>query len=175
MSISRKKENVQMQKEKILSLLRLIEQNSGLSELDLSIMLDVETQAIHDAISALEKEGVICGYHTLIHWDKITDNDMTALVELRVTPQGGDGYEKLAEKIKEYPQVKTLYLMSGAYDFLVMVTGQNMKEIALFVSGKLASINEVQNTTTHFILTKYKELGFDLEAKKADERMVVTP
>ena len=164
-----------MQKEEILSLLRLIEQNHSLSEKELAIMLSIEETEIHDAIESLKKEGVICGYHTLINWDKITDYDVTALIELRVTPQGGDGYEKLAQKIKEYPQVRTLYLMSGAYDFLVMVTGQNLKEIALFVSSKLASIDEVQSTTTHFILTKYKEIGIDLDIKKNDGRMVVTP
>lgn len=164
-----------MQKEEILSLLRLIEQNHSLSEKELAIMLSIEEHEIHDAIESLKKEGVICGYHTLINWDKITDYDVTALIELRVTPQGGDGYEKLAQKIKEYPQVRTLYLMSGSYDFLVMVTGQNLKEIALFVSSKLASIDEVQSTTTHFILTKYKEIGIDLDIKKIDGRMVVTP
>ena len=116
-----------------------------------------------------------CGYHTLIDWNKVNDDDVTALVELRVTPQGGEGYQKLAEKINAYPQVVTLYLMSGAYDFLVMVKGKTLKEISLFVSGKLASIEEVQSTTTHFTLTKYKELGVSFEAKQADERMVVTP
>ena len=117
---------------------------------------------------------MICGYHTLIDWNKVNDDDVTALVELRVTPQGGEGYQKLAEKINAYPQVVTLYLMSGAYDFLVMVKGKTLKEISLFVSGKLASIEEVQSTTTHFTLTKYKELGVSFEAKQADERMVVT-
>ena len=100
---------------------------------------------------------------------------MTALVELRVTPQGGEGYQKLAEKINSFPQVVTLYLMSGAYDFLVMVKGKTLKEISLFVSGKLASIEEVQSTTTHFTLTKYKELGVSFEVKQIDARMVVTP
>lgn len=111
----------------------------------------------------------------MIDWDKVGYEDVTAFVELRVTPQGGDGYQKLAEKIKEFPQVVTLYLMSGAYDFLVMVRGKNLKEISLFVSGKLASIEEVQSTTTHFTLTKYKELGVDFDMGRPDERMVVTP
>ncbi|MCD7868762.1 MAG: Lrp/AsnC family transcriptional regulator [Clostridiales bacterium] len=164
-----------MQKQNILALLKLIEQNSRLTDEELGILLGTPEEEIHDAIAQLEKDGIVCGYQTLINWDKVTDDAVTALVELRVTPQGGDGYDKLAEKIRSYPQVKTLYLMSGAYDFLVIVTGQNLKEISIFVNSKLANIHEVQNTTTHFILTKYKELGVSFAEKKPDPRMVVTP
>ncbi len=135
----------------------------------------VSEEKVHMEIADLESTHIICGYHTLIDWDKVSHENVTAFVELRVTPQGGDGYQKLAEKIKEFPQVVTLYLMSGAYDFLVMVRGKNLKEISLFVSGKLASIEEVQSTTTHFTLTKYKELGVDFDMGRPDERMVVTP
>ena len=149
-----------MERELRDQLLRLLENNSKLSSQDLAVMLGATVEEVANEISVLEQEHVICGYHTLIDWNKIND-DVTALVELRVTPQGGDGYQKLAERIKEFPQVVTLYLMSGAYDFLV--------------SGKLASIHEVQNTTTHFTLTKYKEFGVDFEVEKVDERMVVTP
>ncbi len=156
-------------------LLKMLENNSRLTNEEIAIMLGVSEEEVHDEIIRLEKEQVICGYHTLIDWNKNDSDDVTALIELRVTPQGGDGYQKLAERIKEYPQVMSLYLMSGAYDFLVMIKGRTLKEISLFVSGKLASINEVQSTTTHFVLTKYKELGVDLEGKKADKRMVVTP
>lgn len=164
-----------MQKKEILSLLELIEQNGNLSELELAIMLNLKEIEIHETIESLKSSNIICGYHTLINWDKVTNDDVKALVELRVTPQGGDGYERLAEKIKEYPQVKALYLLSGSYDFLVLVDGKNIKEISLFVSSKLASINEVQNTTTHFVLKKYKDLGVNFDNKKVDERMVVTP
>ena len=118
---------------------------------------------------------MICGYRALINWDKVREDDVEALVELRVTPHGGDGYQRLADEIKGYPRSETLYLMSGSYDFLVMVKGRNLKEISMFVNSKLASIEEVQSTTTHFTLTKYKELGVDLEAGKPDQRMVVTP
>ena len=146
-------------------LLSMLENNSKLTERDIAIMLGLTEDEVHEEIAGLEKAHVICGYHTLIDWNKVNDDDVTALVELRVTPQGGDGY----------PQVVTLYLMSGAYDFLVMVKGKTLKEISLFVSGKLASIEEVQSTTTHFTLTKYKELGVSFEVKQTDERMVVTP
>ena len=156
-------------------LLSMLENNSKLTERDIAIMLGLTEDEVHEEIAGLEKAHVICGYHTLIDWNKVNDDDVTALVELRVTPQGGEGYQKLAEKIKGYPQLVTLYLMSGAYDFLVMVKGKTLKEISLFVSGKLASIEEVQSTTTHFTLTKYKELGVSFEVKQTDERMVVTP
>ena len=156
-------------------ILKILEKDSRITPAELAIMLDVTEETIREEIAALEKERIICGYPTLIDWNKVNDDDVTALVELRVTPQGGDGYEKLAEKIASYPQVQTLYLMSGAYDFLVMVKGRTLKEISLFVSGKLASIAEVQSTTTHFTLTKYKELGMSFEVEKEDERMVVTP
>lgn len=156
-------------------LLHMLEKNSKLTEQEIAIMIGISEEEVRREISALEKAHIICGYHTLIDWNKINDDDVTALVELRVTPQGGEGYQKLAERINDFPQVVTLYLMSGAYDFLVMVKGKTLKEISLFVSSKLASIEEVQNTTTHFTLTKYKELGVSFEVKQMDERMVVTP
>lgn len=156
-------------------ILTILENDSRISDSEIAIMLGITEEAVHREIRELEQAHIICGYHTLIDWNKFSDEDVTALVELRVTPRGGDGYQKLAERIKTYPQVVTLYLVSGAFDFLVMVKGKTLKEVSLFVSGKLASIEEVQSTTTHFTLTKYKELGVDLEGDKLDERMVVTP
>ena len=159
-------------REKILA---VIEKNSRIDIHDLAILLGESEVAVANEIAEMEKEHIICGYHTLINWDKVNDNDVTALVELHVTPQGGNGYQQLADRIKQYPQVLSLYLMSGAYDFLVMIKGKTLKEISLFVSGKLASIDEVQSTATHFALTKYKELGVDFNSKKSDERMIMTP
>ena len=158
-----------------MKILKALETNSRLTNSDLAIMMDMPEDEIRREISRLENEHIICGYHTLINWNTVSDEDVTALVELRVTPQGGDGYQKIAEKIKDFPQVVTLYLVSGAYDFLVTVKGRTLKEISLFVSGKLASLPEVQSTTTHFALSKYKELGVDLDVEKTDKRMVVTP
>lgn len=157
-----------------LKLLDVLENNSRLTAEELSVMLGVDENEIRTAIDELEKEKIICGYNTLIDWDKVHDDDVTAMVELRVTPQGGDGYEMLAEKISSFPQVDALYLMSGAYDFLVTVKGRSIKEVSLFVSGKLASIEEVQSTTTHFTLSKYKELGVCFKSKKTDSRMLVS-
>jgi len=156
-------------------ILKLLERDSRITPDEIAVMLGISEKEAEKEIEELEKEHIICGYHTLIDWNKVSDDDVTAIVELRVTPQGGDGYHRLAEKINQYPQVETLYLMSGAYDFLVMIKGKTLKEISLFVSGKLASIHEVQSTTTHFTLTKYKELGVSFDFEKTDERMVVTP
>ena len=159
-------------REKILT---FIEKNSRIAIKELAIILGEDEISVANELAAMEAEHIICGYHTLINWDKVNDNDVTALVELHVTPQGGNGYQQLADRIKQYPQVLSLYLMSGAYDFLVMIKGKTLKEISLFVSGKLASIDEVQSTATHFALTKYKELGVDFNSKKSDERMIMTP
>ena len=156
-------------------LLSLLSNDSKLDAEELSCMLGVEQSEVERMIYVLEQAHIICGYHTLIDWDKVHDEDVTAMVELRVTPQGGDGYEMLAEKIASFPQVDTLYLMSGAYDFLVTVRGKSIKEVSLFVSGQLASIPEVQSTTTHFTLTKYKELGVSFKSRKEDERIQVSP
>ncbi len=156
-------------------ILRLLENDSRLTAGDIAAALGVSEEAAAAEIARMEAESLICGYHTLINWEKAGTGDVTALVELRVTPQGGDGYNTIAREICEYPQVETLYLMSGAYDFLVTVKGGSLREISLFISDKLASISEVQSTTTHFILTKYKELGVSMTMKKVDGRMVITP
>ena len=156
-------------------ILNILERNSRLTAEEIAVMTGSDEKTVTETIEGLEKGGIVCGYHALINWDKVNDNDVTALVELHVTPQGGNGYQQLADRIKQYPQVLSLYLMSGAYDFLVMIKGKTLKEISLFVSGKLASIDEVQSTATHFALTKYKELGVDFNSKKSDERMIMTP
>ena len=158
-------------REKILA---VIEKNSRIDIKDLAVLLGESEIAVANEIAEMEKEHIICGYHTLINWDKENDDSVTALIELKVTPQGGDGYNKIAEQIYQYPQVETLYLMSGAYDFLVLLRGKSIKDISLFVSENLASIEEVQSTATYFTLTKYKEQGVNLARKKQDGRMVIT-
>ena len=108
-------------REKILA---VIEKNSRIDLKDLAVLLGESEIAVANEIAEMEKEHIICGYHTLINWDKENDDSVTALIELKVTPQGGDGYNKIAEQIYQYPQVETLYLMSGAYDFLVLLRGR---------------------------------------------------
>lgn len=158
--------------EKILS---IIEKNSRIDLAELAVMLGEEEPAVANAIAEMEKNGTICGYHTLINWDNTSKDDVIALIEVKVTPQRGMGYDKLAERIYQYPEVKSVYLMSGAFDFTVIIEGKNMKEVAKFVSDKLAPLDSVLSTATHFVLKKYKEHGSVLSKKKQDERELIRP
>ncbi len=126
------------------------------------------------AIAELEKENVIVGYKTLINWDETETERVTALIELRITPQRGEGYDKVAERIYKYPQVKSLFLMSGAYDLAVVIEGKSMKEVALFVAQKLAPMDAVISTATHFVLKKYKDNGLEFYKDDKDSREVMS-
>ena len=123
----------------------------------------------------MEKEGIICGYHTLIDWEKTNVEKVNALIEVRVTPQRGHGFDNIAERIYKYPEVHAVYLISGGYDLLVSLEGKSLKEVSNFVSDKLSTLDTVLSTATHFILKKYKEHGTVLGKKEVDERIQVTP
>lgn len=156
-------------------LLSLIEKNSKMSLKELAVLLGADELEIANEMEALEKEGVICGYHTLIDWDKTKSEKVTALIEVRVTPQRGQGFDKIAERIYKYPEVRSVYLISGGFDLLVTLEGKSLKEISAFVSDKLSTLNSVLSTATHFILKKYKDHGTILDKKHEDEREVITP
>ncbi len=130
-----------------------------------------ETKAI---IKGLEKENIIVGYKTMINWDKTDNEHVNALIELRITPQRGEGYDKVAERIYKYPEVKSLYLMSGTYDLAVTIEGKSMKDVALFVAQKLAPMETVISTATHFVLKKYKDDGLVFYKDEKDSRQVIT-
>ena len=123
----------------------------------------------------MEKEHIICGYHTLINWDNTSDEKVVALIEVKGTPQRGMGFDKIAERIYQYNEVNAVYLMSGAYDFTVFIEGKTMREVALFVSEKLSTLESVLSTATHFVLKKYKDHGTILVQEVQDERMLITP
>jgi DNA-binding Lrp family transcriptional regulator len=124
----------------------------------------------------MEVDKVICGYATLINWDKVDDSEaITALIEVKVTPQRGEGFDKIAERIYKFDEVEAVYLMSGAYDLTVIMSGKTMRDIASFVSSRLATMDDIIGTTTHFILKKYKEHGIALSHNNEDERMLITP
>ena len=159
-------------REKILDLL---ETNSRIELKDLAVMLGVDEVIVANEIAQMEKEHIICGYHTLINWESTSEEKVVALIEVRVTPQRDMGFNKLAERIYQYEEVKSVYLMSGAYDFTVIVEGRTMKSVAQFVSSKLATIDAVLSTATHFVLKKYKDHGTVLTQEMQDERMLVTP
>ncbi len=156
-------------------LLTVIEKNSRIDLKELAVILGVTEQAVLDELANLEKEGVICGYHTLIDWDKTSVEKVNALIEVRVTPQRGQGFDKIAERIYNYPEVKSVYLISGGYDLLVTLEEKSLKEISGFVSDKLSTLESVLSTATHFILKKYKDHGTILDKKHEDEREIITP
>lgn len=158
-------------REKILGIL---EQNSRMDLKELAILLGEEEQAVADAVSSMEKEGIICGYHTLINWDNTASEKVNALIEVKVTPQRGMGFDKIAERIYQYSEVSAVFLMSGSFDFTVFIEGKTMREVALFVSEKLSPLEAVLSTATHFVLKKYKEHGTVLAKEKEDERQPIS-
>lgn len=159
-------------KERILT---IIEKNSRIEADELAIMLGTEKPEIEKALSELEEEGIICGYHTMINWDDTGIEKVTALIEVRVTPQRGKGFDDIAERIYKYPEVNTVYLMSGGYDLMVILEGKTLRDVAGFVTNKLSTLDTVIGTTTHFILKKYKDHGTIMAKKEADQREIVTP
>ncbi len=156
-------------------LLSVIERNSRISLDELAVILGVSKEAVIDEMTKLEKEGVICGYHTLIDWEKTSQEKVNALIEVRVTPQRGQGFDKIAERIYNYPEVRAVYLISGGYDLLVTLEEKSLKEISMFVTDKLSTLDSVLSTATHFILKKYKDHGTILGKKHVDEREIFTP
>ena len=159
-------------REKILT---FIERNSRVDIKDLAVILGADELTIVNELAAMEAEGVICGYHTLIDWDKTEIEKVTALIEVRVTPQRGHGFDNIAERIYKYPEVHAVYIISGGYDLMVILEGKTLKEVSSFVSDKLSTQESVISTATHFILKKYKDHGTILSKKYEDERMKVTP
>ncbi|XJS11160.1 Lrp/AsnC family transcriptional regulator [Aerococcaceae bacterium WGS1372] len=156
------------------SILKLIEQNSRLDISEIATMLDVEEQLVIDTIKDLEDKKVIIGYHTLIDWDKTDDEYVSAMIEVKVNPQRGQGFDRIASLIYNFPEVEAMYLMSGGYDFSIQLKKAPMKEIARFVTSKLSVIDEVQSTATHVILKKYKDHGTVFDSNDKDRRMAVS-
>ncbi|MCI7814646.1 MAG: Lrp/AsnC family transcriptional regulator [Lachnospiraceae bacterium] len=156
-------------------ILTFLEKNSRIDLQELAILLGSDETVIANEIQQMEKEEIICGYHTLINWDKTSSEKVTALIEVRVTPQRGQGFDSIAERIYNYPEVQSVYLISGGYDLLVILEGKTLKEVSGFVSDKLSTLDSVLSTATHFILKKYKDDGIILSKKNKDERMLVTP
>lgn len=155
-------------------ILEMIERNARIDVKDLALILEVSELDIVNEISAMEKEGIICAYHTIINWDATSKEKVVALIEVKVTPQRGMGFDKMADRIMQYEEVSSLYLMSGAFDFTLLLEGKTMKEVAMFVSEKLAPLESILSTSTHFVLKKYKEHGTVIGSKKIDEREMVS-
>ena len=151
-------------------LLELLEKDARLSPKELALMLEKEEGDIRAMIAGLEKEGVLLGYRTIIDWDKTEKEYVSALIELKITPQRDRGFDRVAEKVYNYPEVESLYLMSGGFDLAVLIEGKTMREVAYFVANKLAPMEAVTATATHFVLRKYKDKGIVYGPAKVDER-----
>lgn len=156
-------------------ILKLLETDSRLSIKDIAAMVGADENAVAADIKAMEDEKIICGYHTLIDWDKVAEEMVTALIEVKVTPQREQGFDKIAERIRNFEEVNAVYLIAGAYDFMVILQGKTLREISRFVSERLAVIDDVVSTSTNFVLKKYKDHGVVFDAPRQDERLAIAP
>ena len=156
-------------------ILSYLEKNSKMDPKEIAILLGTEPDVVENEIRKMEEEKIICGYHTMIDWDKTSSEMVTALIEVRVTPQRGQGFDSIAERIYKYPEVRSVYLISGGFDLMVILEGKTLKEVSQFVTDKLSTLDSVLSTATHFILKKYKDHGTIFDQKIKDERMLVTP
>lgn len=159
-------------REQILSVL---EKNSRIDIAELATRLGANEVDVANEIAQMEAEGIICGYHTMIDWEKTSAEKVTALIEVRITPQRGQGFDNIAERIYKYPEVNSVYLISGGYDLMVSLEGKSLKEVSSFVTYKLSTLDGVLSTATHFILRKYKDHGTVLDKKYEDSRELVSP
>ncbi|MDO4939738.1 MAG: Lrp/AsnC family transcriptional regulator [Lachnospiraceae bacterium] len=157
-------------REKILS---VIEQNSRLRSEEIAALLGENIDEVRSEMRAMEAEKVIAGYHTIIDWDKTGKEKVYALIEVKTTPQRGLGFDRIAERIMQYPEVDSVYLMSGEFDFAIFLNGKTMREVANFVSEKLSPLDEIRGTATHFLLKKYKDHGAILDEAEHDERQIM--
>lgn len=160
-----------------LQVLEILEENHQTSHESIALQLNISEEKVHRIIEKLEEERIIVSYSTLIDWNKVDGQEtVEAMIDVKVTPERGVGFDEVAERIYRYPEVTSLYLMSGTYDLSVTVEGKTMRDVALFVSKKLATIEGVISTTTHFKLKRYKHDGIIIEGdEEEDRRMVVTP
>ncbi len=150
-------------------LLKLLEKDCRATPDQLAAMLGEDTGTVRGEIAALEKDNVILGYNAMIDWDRTGEELVSALIEVRATPQRGEGFDRIAERVYQFEEVESMYLMSGAYDFAVTITGRTLREVASFVAARLSTIEGVTGTATHFILKKYKEKGVTFESQPGQE------
>ena len=158
-----------------MRILKAIENDGRVDIGELAVRLGLKEADVANEMSEMEKEGIICGYLTLIDWDKTDSESVTALIEVRCSPQRGQGFDVVAERIYKYSEVSSVYLISGGFDLLVMMEGRTLKEVATFVTDKLSTQEAVLSCATHFILRRYKDHGTVLAKKYEDERILVTP
>lgn len=151
-------------------ILKLIEANARLTAKDIATICEISEDEVKREIAEMEKDGIIKGYKTIIDWEKADTDTVSAIIELKVTPKAGLGFDDVAARISQFPSVESVYLMSGACDLIVIVTGKTFREVSLFVSSELATIDSVTSTATQFIMRRYKELGVELSEAEEDGR-----
>lgn len=156
-------------------LLKLLHENAALKPVQLSKMLNLSETEIAKKIKTYEDDKVILGYRAVLNEEKTGDEIVRAVIEVKITPERGGGFDRLAERIAKYSEVHSCYLMSGGYDLLVIVEGRNLREVASFVSEKLATVQGVISTATHFMLKTYKEQGVLMSGERNEERLAVSP
>lgn len=150
--------------------LKLLARNARYTHEEIAVMLDITEDEVNKIVKELEKDGVLKGYKAIVDWEKTDGAYVSAIIELNVVPKAGLGFEEVAEKIMKYPQVESVYLMSGVYDLNVVVKGKTLQEIAWFVAKELSTIDSVTSTTTHFVLRRYKEMDVELVSGNDDGR-----
>jgi len=157
-------------------ILSLLEKNAKLTAEEIAVSLGLPESDVRNEIAKLEKEQIICGYGAFINWERTDSEFLSALIEVKVTPARGQGFNRIAERIYRFDEVKAVYLMSGGYDLAVIIEGKSIKDISLFISDKLSTLESVLSTATHFVLKKYKDHGVIFnERNDDDERMIVSP
>ena len=156
-------------------LLKLLHEGAALKHSQLAAMLNLSETEVASRIKAYEDDLVILGYRTILNEEKLGEDIVRAVIEVKITPERGGGFDRLAERIAKYPEVRSCYLMSGGYDLLVIIEGHTLREVATFVSEKLATVQGVISTATHFMLKPYKEQGLLLTPQPNGERLSVSP
>jgi DNA-binding Lrp family transcriptional regulator len=158
-----------------LKIIDLLKEDARRSSELIATLLGTEEEVVAAAIREMEADNIIAKYATVVNWSKVDSDKVTALIEVQITPERGRGFDAIAERIYLYPEVKSVFLMSGAYDLLVEIEGRTLKEVASFVSNKLSPLDRILSTKTHFILKKYKQDGIIFEDHEDDQRMLITP
>ena len=151
-------------------ILNLLSRNARATPKETSLMLGRTEEEVRAEIAAMEKEGVIRGYKAVVDWEKVDSAMVSAIIELKVTPKPGFGFEEVAERVAKYPEVESVYLMSGVYDLSVVVRGKTFQQVAMFVSKELSTIDSVVETATYFVLRRYKEMDVELHDRNTDDR-----
>ena len=154
-------------------LLQVLEQDCTMSDEQLASMANMSVEEVKAAKARLEADKVILGYKAIVDWDRTQREAVTALIEVKVTPQRGEGFDRIAERIYQYDEVEAVYLMSGSFDLTVIISGRTLKEVASFVGERLSTLEDVTGTATHFILKKYKEKHLIFEKQETQEKELI--